>query len=419
VISLSAIDVAHIEIRRAEEQALRVEKMLETLQYDVGLERRGLRIIYIVDFSEIFRYLHPTLDSNRYVDKMVFYKEQLSARLLFDWLPAERVLIREYHEEMIAHFDQVAKEARSWPSCKPKSVLEIQERLKKEIELTNGEVQLLLRETQKRFIDLVSKDALNEHLVNGVQLLLGLIEGKKLAPLGGIKGIEPNYAIDEKDDEYRQELNLICKCRDHAKLYENNKVDTRAILAAKKLAESNLKNNCVFVLVSGSKFLFPAFLAVRSEPIDRTLEVPFVFIRDLNYVLLRFYYSFMEPEKMLEDTQQVRLLLKRFLSTVSRFRMISRSAITEKDLGSVAESLTRVKDQFLYFTCFPFLLSKRLLGGVIEAVHKESLESVLKEVEEAFADPEKLQKRIDAIIGACEVAVKSVEDSVRKYGGIP
>jgi hypothetical protein len=413
------VDTAYMELFKAEDQVTKVDIMLEVLQSDMGIEKKAFRTMCMVDFSEIFRYLHPTLDFNRFVDKTTFYREQLSARLLFEWLPSEKVLIKEYHNEMIAHFDNVAREAKQWPSCTPKSVKDIQQRLNQETEAAHGEVGVLLRETQKRFVDLVAKDALNEHLVNAVDRLLGLIENRKLIPLGGVGEIDPHYVIDEESEEYRSQLSLMCRYREHAKLYENNKTDTRAILAAKELTEANLKNNTVFVLVSGSKYLFPAFLAVRSKLTDERLGMPFVFIRDLNYVLLRFYYSFMEPDKVFKDSQRVRLLLRRFLSTVSRFRMISRNAIKEEDLDLISRCLTEVKNELFFFSCFPFPLSKVLLGGVIDAIKKEACESVLKEVEGTFANPALLQKRVLEIIQACGKAVESVEKKVNALGGIP
>jgi hypothetical protein len=99
--------------------------------------------------------------------------------------------------------------------------------------------------------------------------------------------------------------------------------------------------------------------------------------------------------------------------------MISRNAIKEEDLDLISQCLTEVKNELFFFSCFPFPLSKVLLGGVIDAIKKEACESVLKEVEGTFANPALLQKRVLEIIQACGKAVESVEKKVNALGGIP
>ena len=87
----------------AEQRVVSFRDMLELLVQDMHLAQRGLKMRLAIDYSELFRYLHPELDRTQHVSVDLFYNEQVAIHYLFEVMQEPLILLPPYVEELHLH----------------------------------------------------------------------------------------------------------------------------------------------------------------------------------------------------------------------------------------------------------------------------------------------------------------------------
>ena len=400
------------KLANTEKKALDFDRMIELVEMDLKAIEMKYKINYVIDYSEIHRYLHPVLDRLRRVDFEKYRIEQLVLHYLFEVSDERLLLLDEYYEEFKARLNVMIKDFRSiytseWKTRRSEEIQNLIQNLMEKADLDENKVSRNVRGRIEKFAFdlLVDKNAIDS-IQKDAKKFEKLLRNGKLYFIYQRKDIQKKIHIEENSKEFRDTwLNMVRQRPDFDR-YWNNRTDAIAALVVKQLTEQNVENGQLFVLISSSPRIEPAFLSVQVNwpPLKKKAKVPI--LRNLIYILLRYYYAKWSFDKALEDIRQVRDLLREYLSLVADFS----SHALDVPVSRIAELEQKVSECLWRF-------EKAMIDEIdFEVPEAKSELTITKSVMDVIKDPIKFGEVVRDAYLALQNAIARLEQLRVIYG---
>ncbi|MCD4841974.1 MAG: hypothetical protein K8R08_08255 [Methanosarcinales archaeon] len=381
------------EIKVLDDKVSKYEKMLELLIIDTELLNNGYELFYIIDFSELYRYMYPNKDRIIKRDPDRFWWEQIAIRYFLEVSDYNIILLKPYFDEfkyvlrnnlnsLVIHASAENLRKKLFDD---QAIWNYIERIKECLEKDDSEsIEELYKEIQRKHLmdfDLDSFECFNNI---GTKALHDLLKQKRIFLLSSIKNEDININLENLD--FGGILTDIEKERPEDLFLENNRTDARALAEIVKLNEQNLNNKKIFLLVSSTEILYNIFINTKSKILlDEHHDVSIY--RDLYYIMLKMYYDFYPEIK--KDVEGL-------INLIKRLRILIKKIESENLLGE--ESVTEL------FPLFKF-------HDIIEKLEYYDITNLYNEISTAKILKDAPDKKIDQmLIKLCKSFVLFIED---------
>jgi len=411
-------------------------KMLEVLEIDMLHQSSGYSIVFAIDYHDLCRYLHPSLDRSQ-LNWEEFSLEQTALHYIFSKKQPQLILLPPYVVEFILHMQRIREDYMLLSKVqRPNELLHvftettaptettISDLVKSEI-ISSSDVHAVRRshDSLREVSHLMRPHELKEHLVKAVNLFKQLSDDKKVISLNDLRDVDSAPIIIQTIDKGYLELMVeLGKARPdtaHARRYFNNHIDSIAALTTKKFSERNLKGQKYMVLLSSTKRIQDALLNVTFDSQLQNKQYAVPILRDLNYILLAFYFHQMELDSALQEINKFKRRLDTYISLLQGIESIEK---TSTDTIRLVDWIYDLHDD----------LKKSLwdLSPIVEEVYKKGLtldrvqttadwrrelQRISAYINKLSTDPELLRSRIEQVLRTLDNAVSSLDSIFSKY----
>jgi tetratricopeptide (TPR) repeat protein len=415
-----------------------IESNVDILLSDLDLQKQDIAVFWVLDFSELYRYIHPTLDYAQFTDERLYFSEQFAIRSLIDYMPGPKILLSSYWREYKGYLNRVRLGMMetladfvlqgSLEILKKDDTLQelYSELSKSESSTAYPTISRAISGVKLLFWDLLRTGAVKDAFEQGVDVFQNLLEGGKLKTLEDLS-IKLEVETHRPDSLYREFLSKLDRRRPYR--HTSNAADAEAMAILVDLNRSMWKQNSVFILVSNTELLhklFPIFEIDVGDRKDLLAQLPAV--RDLYYFLLRSYFCSPNYAKSKEDVlvsiqkvTEFRDMIKTFNETVKPIRAeedLKRLLDSERFMQDFEEVCSSLESQLDEIAKLPFSRGHyEFLGKKIQDLVK------LKGSEKI--DPTLLRERLNSvarnpvdIFEDLKDAIASVSRSITKLEGI-
>ena len=339
------------------------ETMMGALLTDLDLLSEGYESYFIIDFSELYRYMHPLNDRTRRSDLDTFWWEQIVLRYFIETSGYNIVWIKPYYQEFLRHLKQIKAKLSK---LKYKSFLK-DSRVEKLIEMIESEkygkedVEKIWAEIQIDYSDFLSREHADEYL-QAITKLYGHV-GKNIDILSKIydrDNIIPYNINPDENENYLENLRKINKSRSDNLMLINNKTDALAMTITYELNKLNNQHKKIFYLCTSSTRIFPTVkensILIQTENTIFKTHIG----RNLYYILFRLSFEGIPVEESKKVIEKHLHLLKRYKREVLRLQS-GTIFITDGDLDDFSGIFSEVIDVFEYFET---LINLQLFLGI-------------------------------------------------------
>ena len=260
------------EIKVLDDKVSKYEKMLELLIIDAELLNNGYELFYVIDFSELFRYMYPNKDRIIKRDPDKFWWEQIAIRYFLEVSNYSIILLKPYFDEfkyvlrnnlnsLVIHASAENLREKIFDD---QTVWNYIERIKDCLNKEDSEsIEELYQEIQTKHLTDFDLDFFENFNKTGTKALHDLLKQKRMFLLPTIKNENININLENVD--YGEILTDIDKERPEDIFLDNNRTDARALAEIVKLNEQNLNNKKIFLLVSSTEKLYDIFINTKSK----------------------------------------------------------------------------------------------------------------------------------------------------------
>jgi hypothetical protein len=433
-------------------------------------------IYYLIDFSEIYRILHPEFDrlvlkrrGQRYVGR--FAIEQLALRyLLSQDAQVKIVLVEPYLSEFYKHFDKIKdKLERLFQLVTEDEVLreEYFNRLRKDAYLDQLLTVSKMIETQKRgglaqvddvyiltqrsFMNLLWESERKRHVEQGIGKFKALIGGsmllpKQLAFLGPAERAIPESEV-EKDEVFIKLRKILDDSREYRGSTVNNRFDALAFTYIFHWTKQYGNDHKRFYLLSSSRKLQLCLKTLRTDEPSSEILTYLPETRDLYYFILRLYATLVDVAKV--ETQLGDLLanIKVYREQLHRLEEEGRNEYAQSDhltnsrrklieLRRTRRQLQPFRDIFFFRTAVdgtsPLLSLRELLQkllpnpesveAVLEALDAHSVPKMLELLESlsrVVADRKQFRSSIQETLAAVGISLSALQEHIKNIPEAP
>lgn len=396
------------ELAETRERVTEFYQMLELLGLDLHAEEDGYRIYFVIDYSELHRYLHPLTDRYRRIDPLKYQVDQLILHFLFEesserlvFLPVYRREFRNRLETMKKDFAIIGLQPSSSRRSRRERDLHYHiERLKRDGH-TDGEIKRLMT---KYALELLLEEQVSKSMEGDFVKFKTLLNSGRLSFLHQVDGIEKDISIDQRSSEYRAKLEEMKKLRSDPTKYWNNVTDATAALQVRKLNAANHKRKHLFLLLSSSPLIRQAFFDTKTVYSVGGQEVESTILRTLTYVLIKFFYRDWNYDKAIKDIENVRSRLNEYLKIVKKIS--EETANTHRFYGESFQNIEKEVQESLW------RFEEEMKSNMIFDIESSPDEyGLIKAIIKVVKDPAALKSAVDkaySALGSCINELKKI-----------
>jgi len=273
--------------------------MMDALLIDYRLSGEGYCPFVAIDFSDLFRFLHPKLDRSQITDWEQYKLEQIALHILFNIYKGKLILLPPYVLEFDDHMSRIGSYYRKLIDAKtPEEILKIMAIRSVSIE-RDGEGNL--EKLFESFVALIDKEERTEDLVNAVDTFTDLYKKGKIVSLVMLKeDIDTDVSRGRETKGYFELILDLMKTRPERLL--PNERDAEAALLVRDLFKKNIPRKKYLILISSTKLIRSCLGHIKVEVNTKSGRIHVPIHRDLYYVLLRFP---LEEEDRTEAIKQI------------------------------------------------------------------------------------------------------------------
>jgi hypothetical protein len=309
-----------------------IERTLNKIEFDKRLTGDAYNIQGILDFSELYRYLHPVLDRSAYYNKDAFAAEQFALQSLFTSPPFGLFFIglyrREYlwtiegaHEQLVTFAQQTDERIKlriiKWDERSARILNNRKSLLKLGSELTKRKAaveDLLL-------LDILFNNARTEIFRKGLDQFKELLSKNIIVPVTRIDDFDIENYDPGQDEEYLQFLDVLNNLRPGRK--HTNDTDAQAFHLVQQLNRRFFGQKKCFLFITSSPKLIEGFDSeyalnnVVDQELLRTMDRVSV-MRTPQYFLLRFLLESSDQTQEKFNYETFQQLVRRYVSVAER-----------------------------------------------------------------------------------------------------
>ena len=413
----------------AEQRVVSFRDMLELLVQDMHLAQRGLKMRLAIDYSELFRYLHPELDRTQHVSVDLFYNEQVAIHYLFEVMQEPLILLPPYVEELHLHLTDLRTrllvrrvgldDTSPRLDQREKKLLErLDELLATEQQSSATDLSDGLRPWLKRGLDLATTTGLEQRLTKAMDRLQQSLNKGKLIHIRDLPDVPAScVTFNEQQEEYQHVLREVFRARPD-KNPETNEADARAAYQVKSLTEHGKDLGLYYCLVSNARRLYGPLMSLRIQPQGTGVDMPI--LRNLDYYLLRLFYEDSSVDEVLRLAEPFRSSGTRFLVTLERARaFLKMKQLTDEVTDEVLDAYGDISNHLdTYGKLYPMRLHTELFEAVRRGrpLSREDLLDLAKSIRDTFRDVGLLRQRLEQAVAALDEAIAIIEQRLIDIG---
>lgn len=303
--------------------AIDFHETLKLLESDVEAICDGWIFNFVIDYSEIFRFLHPSLDRNRFLNREKFYFSQLVLNYLFNVSKDRLILIPPYLKEFKLHLRAMSSDLEAlmetkYETSRQKEVVSLVRSLENG-ELSDSEKHgVAAKLVHKYALDMLVREKVASDLEQAQNRFFDLVKKRKVCLVEQLGNIDSSFEINRNSGEFRETLIEITTFRPELGEGRSNIIDVEAALWVKKLNAKNFSTKQAFVLVSDSRRIKPVLQKVKASLTKRGYKYESTILRDLYYILFRYYFCDEKTpaKEVLENIRITRKLFKKYLRSI-------------------------------------------------------------------------------------------------------
>lgn len=190
-----------------------IAQAIRKIESDIEYRRDGNDLIAVIDFSELYRYLHPFLDYSAYFDPTRFYAEQAALQYLFSRKVFVLTLLSEYEREYKATLHGMADQFSEFAITLPQNVRQriafLDKSASRMMRLASGATGDSAEGLSERatsidpvLIDFVFNNVRVDMLRDGVRHFRKMLEAGTICHAAALDGIESNDLGDCDQTRY-------------------------------------------------------------------------------------------------------------------------------------------------------------------------------------------------------------------------
>lgn len=338
-------------LREFRDSLLPILETLRRYKWDLEKERESdFQFSGILDFSDLYRYLHPLLDFTAYRNPERFYSEQIAFHYLMTKDHLSLYLLSEYIEEYRLSLRSSQVQLAEFAILPEEDVKRRIVRMDKKLasilnelgQSTESEkVQSLSRiyQSNRDLLDILFDNARTKILQKGSSIYNDLLEKHLIQHASSIPGITPEdleFHSTSRYDRIYSHLENIRPGRHRA-----NQIDARAFHIVQNLNRKYFRQKMVFLFFTSSPRIAQAFdneIAIElhgDRELFEDMENTSV-IRTPQYVIFRFLFSTCSCLKSSLDIERFYNLITRYLDITNKLDDYFDRALSQSDIDSQA-----------------------------------------------------------------------------------
>lgn len=380
----------------------------------------------ILDFRDLYRYLHPLLDYSAYSQPALFAAEQVGLEYLFNRKPFSLHIINEYLEEYRLTLRHERLQTLEFGQAPEHSIRKRIIRLDKQ-KAGMFRKYLGIADTQQKdpepfrinfqdlpLVDYLFDDVRADILKHGVTHFRTLLDSGVVKIGNRIEGINLTDLQLPEDDDYNSLLERLHRQRPKSK--QSNRVDAKAFWLAHKLNSRYKEKGYSFLFVTSSRKVIQAFDTptlldhVESPEMRESLSDTSI-IRTPAYFLLRLFLESVEFVTLGLSPEGFHQMISRYSSLAEKLEQYFDRSIKVTDLDNYDfivnyHEAVQLLEQLAPYIDFiaEFGTSRRGGSSLYEAVsNRLKLPSALDESEIVL---ENIRTRISAALKDPRVVIK-------------
>lgn len=403
---------------------------------DLHLQDSGYEIIYAIDFSELFRYINPTLDRTILKSREKYYNEQMGIIYLLDKMKPRVLLLEPYYREFREHIKKIRMYFLEIAAQDPVALSQLLKNTKDSMKNTMySEPEDLLRNMNENRLALFVNTIIDKHLTVAMKKFQKLLDDDILV---SAKKYQEEAVLDiesssKQEEDYKEMFLNFSQMRPRRHIPNRN--DAEAAVIIMNLNNYYVKESKIFVLISNSfvmrKILGNSFIqGLSKDDCKYCDQVPI--LRSSYYFLLHLNYI-EEKKKFLEEAEKYSRHLRNYHNNLKDFnflalqrKYVSQSRSYDREyLGALENKIKKYFEdakvayqellkllgqyQKLPFTQPLGSLRKKVLN-YIDSISDEFYDmlSSIDSVRATIKKPDELRKKVTSIvdeIGKYEVAL--------------
>jgi len=404
--------------------------MWDALSCDLKLAEAGYKTYFAIDFSEVFRYLHPLLDRLRWKTGPgqydMFVYEQTALKYLLEQDDIRLIFLKEYLEEYYHHLKRAKDVYSDFKKLEVKAlkqssyVRKVKTILKRGLHAdVNPQARKIYQELTESFFHLLAPSEFKRELLDARMAFEDLYQNGKLVYLNQMKD---NLSFEgkitpENDEEFEVVLAQINDIRSDYDRLINNETDAKAIIVVKILSNLNKNKKKLVFLMTNTLSIFEVLMTVKISLHlgKKKIETPLT--RDLYYYLLQTYYSnqlnnkSMSIDDALEDIERRREVLHYAKNLTNKLIPILLNG--RIDIDDVHYNLEHIYKLFMEsvgaIESIPeFLLLKE---EIIRKVREFDLQTFFDEIDEKL-ESESLDAQLETVLFSLDDILSHLEKDI-------